>query len=208
MSNGLQELRHGGNGEDEAREQNGGENGGNGREHHGDLLSFRDGGDEETYSQGCEDIENHGCVQQEQTAFDLNAEEDSAEGQDDESVQESQENVGYDFADYHFVRFERADEYLLQSAAFSFPGYGDGSQKRRDHHEDDCDQSWDVEHAAFEVRIEEDSCSNVEKVGERRLASGHNISVYDGFRVLPDDGGGIGIAAVDDDLDFRFFSAV
>ena len=195
-----EEGGHGGDLEDVAGEEDGGEDGA-----HGELKGFGlgggAGGDDEADAQDGEK-ERQGHEQEEnQAAVDGDLEDEAHEREDEAEFAEGECAVGDHLADHEAERGDGGHLELLEGAVLALADEGEGDEQDDHNLQEDGDEAGDEEVCAAGGWVVEDGGADLDGLGGEAGDAGEGLfEGYAGGGVYGDAGDG-GVGAVDEDED-------
>ena len=83
-----------------------------------------------------------------------------------QNIEHADGKIGNEFAEDEFAGFDGSGNKLLHRAAFPFAGDGKRCEHRGDDHHDDGDKAGDDEVFAFQIGIEPDPRTHIERRSE------------------------------------------
>lgn len=185
----------------EAGEHEGRHEGAHDGELAGQKLVFRGCGDDESQPQRHHQEEGGDGEEQKEGAADGDVKDEGGKDHGDGQADHAEQEVGGRLGGEDFPAAHRGDEEAFQRPAFVFPGHDQGGEQSADHGHDGDDDAGDQVVVAVVGFIE--AGAGLHFQGRRGWPTqGGRPGVEHRFKVVADEGGLVGIDAVDDDLDF------
>ena len=129
-------------------------------------------------------------------------------------VGEAEREIGEQFAEHQFAGPHGRGEQLLHGAVFPFARDGERTEHGRDDHHGDGDQSGNDKVLGFQIAVVPDADAGIDGNAQRLAAALYlgigaqlrGVAFDHGVGISERDGCGIGIAAIDQQLDVGFIA--
>ncbi len=201
MGDDLQRPRHGRDGEDEARQQQGRQHGRQQAELEGHLLVVGESRDEGSPSEPAGQEQHGDRRQPEQRTADGHVEEGPRQEERTGSRHRGDQQVGQGLAQQQLDGPDRGGAQRLHGASLLLAHHREGGGDDRRHHQDEGHQAGDQEDRRFEVGVVPDQRRRLERRPDIDLVHQPGLRRDDLAGVSQDGVGHLGVGAVEDEED-------